>query len=142
MQAATPPAAARSPEAPSPGPSPAAPGPGPGFAGVTNRQPLFPGSPLRVSFSINNESPGTAKKVAVRLGPLTGEISHATLDGSTLAIEPATATIAPSDFEKFVITGVVPPGVASDAYQGWIEVAGEERLRIPLRLTITSGTRP
>jgi hypothetical protein len=140
MQAAAAPATPATPdgaETTSPRTSPAS---GVNFAGVTNRQPLFPGSPLRVSFSINNESPSVAKKISVKLGNLTGEISHANFDASGLAVEPATATIAPMDFEKFVITGVVPAGLKSDAYQGWIVVAGEEQLRIPLRLAITGRT--
>lgn len=113
---------------------------GASFAGVTNRQPLFPGSPLRVSFSINNESANAAKKVAVKLGDLVGEITRATLPAAGLAVEPASATIAPMDFEKFVLTGVVPMNAKSDAYQGWIVVTGEEQLRIPLRLVVTGRT--
>ena len=106
------------------------------FAGVVNQQPLFAGSPVRVSFSINNDSQSTVKKVALKLEGLKGEVSGAALDAA-LVVEPATATIVPMDFEKFVIHGLVPIGTRSDAYQGWIMVSGEEDLRIPLRLLIT-----
>lgn len=106
------------------------------FAGVVNQQPLFPGSPIRVSFSINNDSQSSAKKVALKLEGLKGEISGAALDAA-LTIQPHSATIAPVDFEKFILRGLVPMDVCSDAYQGWIVVSGDEQLRIPLRLTIT-----
>jgi hypothetical protein len=123
----------REPEAPAQ-PKPAA---TKSFAGVTNPQPLFPGSAVRVSFSINNDSASAEKKVALKLESLEGEISHAKLAGSALSIEPASATIAQMDFEKFIVRGLVPMDTRSDAYQGWIVVSGDEQLRIPLRLVIT-----
>jgi len=107
------------------------------FAGVTNQQPLFPGSPIRVSFSINNDSPSAGKKVALKLEGLKGEISGARFDAAALVVEPASATVVPMDFEKFVIRGLVPMNTRSDAYQGWIIVSGDEQLRIPLRLVVT-----
>ena len=118
--------------APQPKPAPARP-----FAGVMNQQPLFPGSAVRVSFSINNDSPSAEKKVALKLEALEGEISHTRLAGSALSIQPASATIAQMDFEKFIIRGLVPMDTRNDAYQGWIVVSGDEQLRIPLRLVIT-----
>ena len=107
------------------------------FAGVTNQQPLFPGSAVRVSFSINNDSASAEKKVALKLEALEGEISRTRLEGSVLSIEPASATIAQMDFEKFIVRGLVPMDTRSDVYQGWIVVSGDEQLRIPLRLVIT-----
>ena len=106
------------------------------FAGVANQQPLFPGSPIRVSFSINNDSQSSARKVALKLEGLKGEISGAALDAA-LTVQPPSATIVPMDFEKFILRGLVPMDARSDAYQGWIVVSGDEQLRIPLRLTIT-----
>jgi hypothetical protein len=102
-----------------------------------NQQPLFPGSQVRVSFSINNDSASAEKKVTLKLEALEGEISRTWLDGSALSIQPASATIAQMDFEKFIIRGLVPMDTRSDAYQGWIVVSGDEQLRIPLRLVIT-----
>ena len=118
--------------------APAQPKPAPArsFAGVMNQQPLFPGSQVRVSFSINNDSASAEKKVALKLENLEGEISRTRLDGSALSIQPASATIAQMDFEKFIIRGLVPMDTRSDAYQGWIVVSGDEQLRIPLRLVI------
>ena len=116
-------------------PQPKSPGFKP-FAGVVNQQPLFAGSPIRVSFSINNDSQSAVKKVALKLEGLLGEVHGGTLTAA-LAVEPPAAAIAPMDFEKFVIRGLVPMGTRSDAYQGWIVVSGDEELRIPLRLAIT-----
>jgi hypothetical protein len=131
-----PPAEAARAKEPEPAPQPKAPAGRP-FEGVTNQQPLFPGSPMRVSFSINNDSPSAEKKVSVKLEGLQGEISGARIDASVLSIEPATATIVPMDFDKFILRGVVPMETPGDAYHGWILVAGDEQLRIPLRLVIT-----
>jgi hypothetical protein len=110
------------------------------FAGVTNQQPLFPGSPIRVSFSINNDSPSAGKKVTLKLEGLKGEISGTRLDAAALSVKPASATIAPTDFEKLVIHGRVSMDTCSDAYHGWIIVSGDEELRIPLRLVVTGRT--
>jgi len=117
-------------------PAPAAPS-GTGFGGVSNRLPLFPGSPVRVPFSINNESADVAKQVNVRLEGLVGELSGERLDASHFPLVPPATSIAPMDFEKFTLTGVVPRGVRADAYSGWIIVSGEEQLRIPVKLVIT-----
>jgi hypothetical protein len=138
--------------APSPAAADAGPGPRPSpnssdregpyaapFSGVTNRLPLFPGSPVRVSFSINNDSADLPRKVELQLGGLAGELTGARLDAGHFAIEPAVQTIAPMDFEKFAITGLVPAGTRSDAYGGWIVVGGEHQLRIPVRLVVTAS---
>ena len=117
-------------------PSPAKPTEG-NFAGVANPQPLFPGSPIRVSFSVNNDSASAEKKIALKLEGLKGEITGARLDAAALAVEPASVRIAPMDFEKFVLRGLVPVDTRSDAYRGWIVVSGDEQLRIPLRLLVT-----
>jgi hypothetical protein len=109
------------------------------FAGVFNHLPLFPGSPVKVSFSINNETAESVKKVSVKLEGLTGELTGATLDASHFSIKPSKQTLGPMDFEKFVITGTVPPHVRSDGYNGWIIVSGDEQLKIPVKLTITGN---
>jgi hypothetical protein len=122
------------------GPATPAASPAAGFAGVTNRQPLFPGSPVRVSFSINNDAADATKKVSVKLEGLEGELTHERLAASALTVEPSRATIAEMDFEKFLVAGVVPINARSDAYLGWIVVTGDEQLRIPLRLVVTGRT--
>jgi hypothetical protein len=108
-----------------------------GFGGISNRLPLFPGSTVHVSFSINNESAQAEKKVSVRLEGLVGELSGATLQASRFPVQPAEIRIKPLDFEKFVITGVVPATARSDAYSGWIVVTGDDTLRIPVKLVVT-----
>jgi hypothetical protein len=123
-----------------PEPAASAPSPATGFAGVTNRQPLFPGSPVRVSFSINNDTADATKKVSVKLEGLQGELTQDRLAVSALTVEPSRATIAEMDFEKFVVAGVIPINARSDAYLGWIVVTGDEQLRIPLRLVVTGRT--
>ncbi len=137
MQAAMKGAPAAATAAAEPGPAAPATSPATGFAGVTNRQPLFPGSPVRVSFSINNDTADTTRKVSVKLEGLQGELTQDRLAASALTVEPSRATIAEMDFEKFVVVGVIPINTRSDAYLGWIVVTGDEQLRIPLRLVVT-----
>ena len=135
------PAAPESQAAPRPQPEASARAPSvAAFSGVVNRLPLFPGSPVHVSFSINNDSPDVPRRVQVRLEGLTGEVTGTPFNAGELAVEPGTREIAPMDFEKFVITGIVPMGLKSDAYSGWIVVSGQHQLRIPLRLVITAPT--
>ncbi|HWA46562.1 MAG TPA: hypothetical protein VHA10_25310 [Hypericibacter adhaerens] len=104
---------------------------------ITNRLPLAPGGTLRVSFSINNDSLVTPKKVKLRVEGFHGETTGAVLPAETLAIKPAARTIAPVDFEKFVLQGAVPPETPPDVYFGWILVSSEEELRIPVRLQVS-----
>jgi hypothetical protein len=108
------------------------------FSGVVNRLPLFPGSPVQVSFSINNDTPDQPKKVTLRLTRLTGELTRVQLHASACAIKPDSCVIAPMDFDKFVVSGIIPVDTKSDAYNGFIDVSGQEELRIPVRLIITS----
>jgi hypothetical protein len=109
------------------------------FAGVVNRLPLFPGSPVHVSFSINNDAPDQPKKVSLRLSALTGELTGKALPPSTCTVKPGTSVIAPLDFDKFVITGTIPIDTKGDAYCGFIEARGQEELQIPLRLIVTAS---
>ncbi|MDD5673028.1 MAG: hypothetical protein PHC61_02600 [Chitinivibrionales bacterium] len=109
------------------------------FAGVYNRLPLFPGSPVKVPFSINNDAAEAVKKVNVKLEGLTGELTDTKLDAAQFAIKPAHQSIDPMDFEKFLITGTVPPHTPSDAYNGWIIVTGDEQLKIPVKLVVTGN---
>lgn len=108
------------------------------FSGVINRLPLFPGSPVQVSFSINNDTPDQPKKVTLRLTRLTGELTREQLPSSACAIKPESSVIAPMDFEKFVVSGMIPVDTKADAYNGFIDVSGQEELRIPVRLIVTS----
>ena len=97
----------------------------------------MPGGIARISFSINNDSMTDAKKVDLRLEGFTGETSGAKLDASTFTIRPPQKSIAPADFEKFVLQGDVPQNTVPDMYRGVIIVASDDELNIPVMLVIT-----
>jgi len=125
--------------APSPMPeAPEAPPPeAPAFY-ITNRLPLTPGGTVKVSFSINNDSLVAPKKVELRVDAFQGEMTGASLPAESLAVKPATRSIAPVDFEKFVLQGAVPAEMPPDIYLGWILVASDDELRIPVRLVVSA----
>jgi hypothetical protein len=104
---------------------------------LTNRLPLAPGGSVRVSFSISNDAVASPKRVAVRAEGFVGEGEGAALDPSALRVRPATKTIAPMDFEKFVLTATVPPETPPDVYRGVVVVTSSEETRIPVRLQVT-----
>ncbi len=108
----------------------------PGSFGITNRLRLAPGMAVNVSFSINNDTAAAPKQVSVRVEPFTGERTGALLPPASLSVAPATATIAPMDFEKFVLTGKIPESSPPDIYHGSIAVAAEDAMRIPVVLVI------
>jgi hypothetical protein len=105
---------------------------------ITNRLPLTPGGTVKVSFSINNDSMVAPKKVALRIEGFQGETTGASLPAEGLSIRPETKSIAPVDFEKFVLSGAVPVEIPPDIYFGWILVSSDDELRIPVRLTVSS----
>jgi hypothetical protein len=104
---------------------------------LTNRLPLAPGGSVRVSFSISNDAVASPKRVAVRAEGFVGEAEGTPLDPSALRVRPATKTIAPMDFEKFVLTATVPPETPPDVYRGVVVVTSSEETRIPVRLQVT-----
>lgn len=104
---------------------------------VVNRLPLFPGSPVQISFTINNDSVSSPKELRLSVEGFVGEVHGGTLNGNDFSVEPATKVIAPMDFDKFTLQGAIPPEAPSDAYGGWIVVAAEEQLRIPVRLVVS-----
>jgi hypothetical protein len=105
---------------------------------ITNRQPLAPGESIKISFSINNDSMMAPKKVGLRVEGFTGEVQGAQIDSGGFAVAPTRKTIAPMDFEKFVLQGTVPPEAPPDVYYGWVLVASGNELRIPVRLVVMS----
>lgn len=105
---------------------------------ITNRQPLAPGGPVRVSFSINNDSMTAPKKVSLHVEGFAGEAEGQRIDPRGFVVKPGTRTIAPMDFEKFVIQGAIPPEAAPDVYRGWVVVSSGQDFRIPIRLVILS----
>jgi hypothetical protein len=104
--------------------------------GITNRLPLTPGGSFKISFSVNNDSMTEPKKVELRVEGFTGDATGARLDASAFAVKPALKTIAPVDFEKFVLQGAVPAGVQSDVYRGAVTVASDSELKIPVVLVV------
>ncbi|HQU71780.1 MAG TPA: hypothetical protein PLG66_05765 [Calditrichia bacterium] len=106
--------------------------------GVMNRLALFPGSAVKVSFSINNDSPEAAKKVKLCVQGFQGQHRGAALDGSGFSLKPAGKTIEPMDFEKFYLIGEIPENLPSDLYHGAIEVQTDESFHIPVVLVVES----
>lgn len=111
----------------------------PGSMYVVNRLPLLPGSPVKVSFSINNDSPSTPKRLRLRVEGFVGEMHGAELNGSDFSVKPASKVIAPLDFDKFTLIGAIPQNAPGDAYNGCVVVSeGLEELRIPVRLVVNA----
>jgi hypothetical protein len=103
---------------------------------LSNRVPLTPGADVRVSFSITNDSLVEPKRVTLGVEALVGELSGVRLDGEAFAVRPARKTIAPMDFEKFVLTGTLPAAAPPDVYRGAVIVASTDELSIPVRLLV------
>ncbi len=147
-QAEEPPAAGP-PAAPGVAPGAAAPGPlaamAPGAAaatpsyGITNRLPLRPGGAVRISFSINNESAEAAKPVRLLVEAFAGERTGATLPEGALGVTPPEIAIAPMDFEKFLLEGMIPDALPPDLYRGSVVVLGEGTIRIPVLLSVEAS---
>jgi hypothetical protein len=107
---------------------------------ITNRLPLFPGSSVRIPFSINNDTTGATKTVHVHLEGFAGELTGATLKADHFSISPVSKEIVPMDFEKFVIAGTLPINCRGDAYRGFIIVTGTESMKIPVKIVVMSRT--
>jgi hypothetical protein len=104
--------------------------------GITNRLPLTPGGTVKLSFSVNNDSMIEPKKVDLRIEGFTGDTQRARLDASTFTIKPTRKTIAPVDFEKFILQGSVPADAPPDVYRGAVTVESGTELRIPVVLVV------
>ena len=105
--------------------------------GLTNRLPLTPGGEVRISFSVNNNSVTDVRKVEFKVQGFAGESQQAAIDASAFAVKPAQKTIAPVDFEKFVLKGVVPETTPPDVYRGVVVVHSDKDLFIPVILVVT-----
>jgi len=113
-------------------------GPGPDASYcIINRLPLPPGSPVQVSFSINNDLPRKKRKLHVAASGFVGAVHGFELDDRSFSVQPAEKTIAPMDFEKFVLKGKIPKDAPQDSYNGWINVDGDEDMKIPVVLVVT-----
>jgi hypothetical protein len=105
--------------------------------GLSNRLPLVPGGEVKISFSVNNDSMTEVKKVAFRVQGFAGENHKAALDPAAFAVRPAQKTIAPVDFEKFVLQGAIPQSTPPDVYRGVVVVNSDRDLFIPVVLVVT-----
>lgn len=105
--------------------------------GLTNRLPLTPGGEVRISFSVNNDSVTEVRKVEFKVQGFAGESREAAIDASAFAVKPGQKTIAPVDFEKFVLKGVVPDTTPPDVYRGVVVVHSDKDLFIPVILVVT-----
>lgn len=106
---------------------------------VMNRLPILPGGPVYVSFSINNDTPFAPKKIRLEVEGLVGRMTKATLPSDLLEVKPSSKTIAPMDFDKFVLKGTLPTDIQEDTYAGWIKISGDEECRIPVILVVNSS---
>jgi hypothetical protein len=129
-----------------PGPQPGPPGVAPDAPaesaeadqyGLTNRLPLTPGGEVRISFSVNNDSVTDVRKVEFKVQGFAGESQQAAIDAAAFAVKPGQKTIAPVDFEKFVLKGVVPETTPPDVYRGVVVVRSDKDLFIPVILVVT-----
>lgn len=109
----------------------------PGFC-ITNRVPLWPGGSVSVSFSINNDSVAAEKRVRLRVDGFTGEMGGVRLASDGFAVKPQRKTIAPMDFEKFILKGEIPVETPQDVYHGSIVVLSTDEFTIPVRLVVMS----
>jgi hypothetical protein len=105
--------------------------------GLTNRLPLMPGAEVKISFSVNNDSMTDVKKVELKIQGFGGDSQKAALDASAFSVKPAQKTIAPVDFEKFVLQGTVPETTPPDIYRGVVVVTSDKDLFIPVVLVVT-----
>ena len=104
--------------------------------GITNRLPLAPGGTVRISFSVNNDSMTEPKKVDLRVEGFAGDAHGGALDAAKFVIKPAQKSIAPVDFEKFVLQGSVPADATPDIYRGAVVVDSGSAFRIPVVLVV------
>jgi hypothetical protein len=105
--------------------------------GLTNRLPLTPGGEVRISFSVNNDSVTDVRKVEFKVQGFAGESQQGAIDAAAFAVRPGQKTIAPVDFEKFVLKGVVPETTPPDVYRGVVVVHSDKDLFIPVILVVT-----
>jgi hypothetical protein len=105
--------------------------------GLANRLPVTPGGEVSISFSVNNDSMTEVRKVEFKVQGFAGESRQAAIDAAAFAVKPAQKTIAPVDFEKFVLKGAVPETAPPDVYRGVVVVRSDKDLFIPVVLVVT-----
>jgi len=123
--------AAEQPTAPTQGPEPA--------YCITNRLPLCAGEPVRVSFSVNNDSTDRPKAISLQVEGFIGETTGTAFDAAGFRVEPEHVSIAPMDFEKLILTGRLPADVSGDIYRGRVLIAADQALEIMVRLVVSAA---
>lgn len=103
---------------------------------ITNRLPLAPGGVVKISFSINNDSLTETKRVNVAFEGMVGESTGHPITPDVFVVKPARKSIAPMDFEKFVLQGSLVPETAADVYLGSVVVSSDESFQIPVRIVV------
>lgn len=136
--AAANPSMAAAPPSPAPEMAPT-PSPEPETYGIRNRLPLLPGGRVGISFSISNDSIEAPKKVTLSLDGFVGDTHGHRLDIGDFMVKPARKTIAPMDFARFALEGVLLPNIPPDVYRGWVIVGSDTELRIPVWLVVSSA---
>lgn len=107
-----------------------------------NRLPLFPGAEAALPFSINNDSLTADKIIRISVEEFVGEARQAVLDASTFSVTPNEVSIAPADFEKFVLKGTIPAVAPADKYHGWLVLSEQGMYRIPVVLLVSDSGQP
>ncbi len=102
-----------------------------------NRLTLLPGCKLSLSFSINNDSLISTKKIGITVDKFIGDTHHDELDSSLFSVIPDKTEIAAADFEKFILKATIPADSSADTYRGWINVEEQQTYRIPVVLLIS-----
>ncbi len=120
-------------------PAPSSAAPEPVDYGITNRLPLAPGGTVAISFSVNNEAATGPKDVILEVEGFAGDRTGLMLPLDSLSVSPASGAIAPMDFEKFVLRGIVPADAAPDVYRGAVAVVSDTVIRIPVWLVVESA---
>lgn len=104
-----------------------------------NRLPLYSGSDVSLSFSINNDSLTSEKAIRLKIEPFVGEAQQYSIDINAFSVTPSQIAIAPVDFEKFVIKGKIPEDAPEDTYYGWVIVSEEQTYQIPVALVVSKA---
>jgi len=104
---------------------------------LSNRLPVAPGGQVSLSFSVNNDSSVAMKKIGLRVEGFVGESSRHIMNGQSFSVKPAKKDIAPMDFDKFTLSGMVPVDAPDDSYHGWIIVSDQEEHKIPVFLIVS-----
>ncbi len=106
---------------------------------LINRLALHPGDSVSISFSMNNDSLTDEKTISLSPIDFKGAEHHVVIPESNFSISPASKTIAPIDFEKFILTGTLPADIPADTYYGSIIVEDQTQHKISAVIVVTAA---